>query len=106
MEKPKLEKVLKPYGMDVSHRFFDVLDNLPSEEEWVADGRPHLWQACAADCDVVLWADSAYGHMAVTDGEKVIGYTRDRDALITDNKAYAVIAEYYGVDKPRLFKAI
>ncbi len=105
MNKEKVLKQLKNGYRDYDHKFGIIKEDTPDGFlNWEKAGSPYMWIEAQTKGNAVLLTDEARGDLAliIDDVVQDIG----KDFVISKDQIIIGISEYYGVDKPKLYKAL
>jgi len=90
----KILKTIKPFDGEI-----------PNCEEWVKQGRPELWLLCCEANGYKLYSDVGYGKLAITTRNDTV-VDIGSDFVCTPDLTHVGLGEYYGLEKPALYKKI
>jgi hypothetical protein len=84
---------LKNIYYDTEHIFETIL----TTQEWILQNKPHIWWCVEINENLMVLSDSAYGRIALFDGDKLIGSSKASivtDTVIVMDKNYYPVLKY------------
>lgn len=102
---PEIDKdrIIELLGREIkSHLSIWVSDIGCSVKSWEQVGEPFVWEIIDRIDDYLLLSDTGYGKLVLIKDYKIMSMSNN--FVISHDKTVVGLGEYYGVDKPGLYK--